>query len=425
MFAWPALLNGYPIVFSDTGGFLEQALMPDEGWDKPWIYGPFLTPFHWRITLWPTVAAQCLILSALLWMTQTAVRPACAPGPLRHLALCAVLATATAAPWFASLLMPDIFAPITVLALFVLMQKCFGPWTRAWVAVVATLAIASHLAHLVLAAACLVVLPLLYRRLPWRAAKPLLAALTLVLLTNWVGQHRFAISPYGAVFALARMVGDGPARTYIDAVCPGAAYRVCRWAGRLPTDSDAFLWDPNGPVWADGYGPLRIAPEAQEIVRETLRTLPGPVLHAALLNTGRQLLLVQVGDALLPDHLRTTMLERLQTYFPPAEAARFEASRQMAGTLPGVAAPFAPLYLATLILGAVLSTAIAVAGWRRAPEVARLAVLVLAGLLANAAVTGALSGPHDRYQARIAWLLLIPPLLYPAGRSVSAASRSR
>ena len=40
---------------------------------------------------------------------------------------------------------------------------------------------------------------------------------------------------------------------------------------------------------------------------------------------------------------------------------------------------------------------------------------VLVGVLANAAATGALSGPHDRYQARIAWLLPLAGLLaWPA-----------
>jgi hypothetical protein len=36
-----------------------------------------------------------------------------------------------------------------------------------------------------------------------------------------------------------------------------------------------------------------------------------------------------------------------------------------------------------------------------------LAVAVVVALLANAAVTGGLSGPHERYQSRIMWL---PPL---------------
>ena len=46
--------------------------------------------------------------------------------------------------------------------------------------------------------------------------------------------------------------------------------------------------------------------------------------------------------------------------------------------------------------------------------------MVLVALGANAFATGALSKPHDRYQARIAWLLLLPPLLYAARRETSS-----
>ena len=54
-----------------------------------------------------------------------------------------------------------------------------------------------------------------------------------------------------------------------------------------------------------------------------------------------------------------------------------------------------------------------------------LAVLALIGVLANAAATGALSGPHDRYQARIAWLVVLPPLLaYAARRDASCRATS-
>ena len=45
--------------------------------------------------------------------------------------------------------------------------------------------------------------------------------------------------------------------------------------------------------------------------------------------------------------------------------------------------------------------------------------VALAALLANAFAAGALSGPHDRYQARIAWLVLLP-LLFHAVRTYAA-----
>ena len=90
LLVWPALLNGYPLVFSDTGGFLHQTLGPLMLWDKPWVYGPFLHLFHWGLTLWLPMAAQALIVSHLLWVTQRVLRGgATAMG---HLVVCLVAA---------------------------------------------------------------------------------------------------------------------------------------------------------------------------------------------------------------------------------------------------------------------------------------------------------------------------------------------
>ncbi|MBN9562714.1 MAG: hypothetical protein J0H14_18610 [Alphaproteobacteria bacterium] len=39
---WPALLNGYPLVFADTGTYLSQAIDHSLGWDRPVFYSFFL-----------------------------------------------------------------------------------------------------------------------------------------------------------------------------------------------------------------------------------------------------------------------------------------------------------------------------------------------------------------------------------------------
>ncbi len=80
LLAWPAFLNGYPLVFSDTGGFLHQTLGPLMLWDKPWIYGPLLHAFHWRLSLWLPLAAQALMLSHLLWLVQRTLRGGATQG---------------------------------------------------------------------------------------------------------------------------------------------------------------------------------------------------------------------------------------------------------------------------------------------------------------------------------------------------------
>ncbi len=420
---WPALLNGYPLLFSDTGAILEMSLEPTMGWDKPWIYGPFLHLFHWRTTLWLPLFAQGLIVSHLLWLTQAVVGPT---G--RHLLLCAVLAVGSAAPWFTSLLMPDVFTPLAVLCLFIL---AWGPGRLArievmWAGVVGSVAIASHLAHLVIAAACVAAVGLVRWQVPWRPAAALAGAVGLLLATNLAGNGVLAVSPHGSVFGLARLIGDGPGVDYINAACPDAGYQLCAWRGRLVRDSDAFLWDTYGPMWdaslwGDRFGPIAIAPEAARLVPAIIAAYPGQVLRAAAANTLRQLRMVQVGDTLGPDYMDDAVTPKLRLYFPPAEAGRFQAGRQAQGLMRHAADLFQPLHLALLIAGALGSVWLLGTRWRTEPALAGLAAMALVALLANAFATGALSGPHDRYQARIAWLVLLPPLLaYAARRDTSS-----
>lgn len=414
---WPAALNGYPIVFSDTGAFLAQTVIGLVVWDKPYVFGPLLHAFHWRLSLWPPVLAQGLLLSWLLWLTRRMVAGQAAPG--RHLLLAAGLASLTAAPWFATLLMPDLLAPALVLAMALLgfAGDRLSRIERLGLGLVAALAVAAHLSHLPVAAALVGTIGAARRA--WRptlgCALPLAAGLAVLLATNLIGHGRPAVSPYGAVFALARLVEDGPAARTIEAGCRAPAspgWHLCRWVGRLPTTADHFLWEGDGPVWAprlDGAapgGPISLAPEAAEIVRRTLVREPFAVLRAAAANTLAQLLRVRVGDALVDDHLTGSVARQLALGFPAAEQRRFAASLQSAGMLADAATPFLRPHRAVLLLKLLAC----LLGARRAAMMGdrrRLGLLgcVLVGVLANAMATGALSGPHDRYQARIAWLL--------------------
>jgi hypothetical protein len=401
---WPAFWNGYPILFSDTHAFLIQGDEPRMIWDKPWIYGPFLRLLHGGLTLWLPAAAQALLLSHLLWLTEAVLG---ARTPLRHVGLCAFLAAGSAAPWFVSLLMPDIFAAMTMLCIFLLaFDEDLRGWLRGWVAALGIFSVAAHLSHLVIAAACACVVGLLRRRAAPIAAVPLLGALALLLLTNIVGYGLVAISPYGSVFLLARLVADGPARAVIARDCPAAGWHLCAWAGRLPRDSDDFLWSGDGPVWSTPGGPPALAPEAGTIVARTIMADPLGVARAAVGNTLHELVRVRLGDTLGPDWLEQSVVRSLHDYLPPSELVAFRASLQAQGRLAPVGKMLNRVQGGLLIAGALACLILL-----RRPErpVGRLAALALAAVLANAFATGALSDLHDRYQARIAWVLLLPP----------------
>ncbi len=431
LLAWPALMNGYPLVFIDTVSYLNHTTLPELPWDKTQAYGPFLHLFHWRRSLWPAVAAQTLIASHLLWLAQRMAHGEATPG--WHLLLCLGLALLTAAPWFLATLMPDGFTTLAPLCLLLLAAGRLSRAEAAWVTLLGSLGIAAHLSHLPTAVALLALIALVMRRPApvLRATLSVGLAVAFLMASNLVGFGRATLSPHGAVFLLARLQADGPAAAVLRAHCPAAGWHLCAFADRLPMDSDEFLWDSASPLNrnADGsprpMGGVAGATEAREILATTLRERPLAVVRAMLGNMIRQLGMTRVGDMLGNAHLALSARRPIATAFPPRELAAFEDGAQMRGELPARAGPFLAPHLPVLLLAALLSPLLA---WHLRHDHPRLLLLTgaLLALLINAAVAGGLSGPHHRYQARIAWLLpLAVALCLPPRRRPDTAFPGR
>ena len=432
---WPAFWNGYPILYSDTNAFLVQGILDFFIWDKPYIYGPWMALFHWKYSLWPVLLAQALIVSSILWLTAESfsslqnraqdLAPVASDRRIfllhinqsdtRFVLVCIALSILTAASWFTSLLMPDIFAPITVLCIYILAARPDLAWgARLWVLGVGAFAICSHLSHLVIAAAVLLVVACMtFKRLKI-AILPLVLALVVLIGTNLYGFQKFAVSPFGSVFLLARLAADGHIKPVLERTCADHALYLCDWKDRLASDSDAFMWDGQGPVWKHPGGPIGLAPEASILVRAAVKSYPFGVAQSLLNNTGRQLVMIGLGDTLHPDHLDTTIAVRLQKYFPPAELERFQRSKQAQDTLAHSAPVFNILVWVSVLIGCIACLYAGLRAWVVSQRrILLLLAMVLAGIFANAFATGALSKPHYRYQTRIAWLLVCVPLILP------------
>jgi len=424
---WPAYVNLYPLLFSDTGAFLHQTLGPLVIWDKPHIYGPLLHLFHGRVSLWLPAVAQGLMVSHLLWLLVRVLR---GPDAFAHGLLCLGVAALTTAPFTVALLMPDLFAPAITLALLLLgfCRAELSRWEARYLLALAGIGIAAHLSHLPLAAALVVIVGLVGRQpgAVLRVAAPLVLAVALLLGTNLWGHGRAVLSPHGATFALARLQADGPAAALLRERCPAAGWTLCAAVDRLPMDSDTFLWDPDSPVnrRPDGtpvfLGGAAISAEASQIVGETLRSRPFEVAGHMAVNALRQLVTATAGDTLLPTHLAAAVRPRIAEGFPAEELARYDAALQPAGRLPAAVAPFLWPHGPVLVLGA----ALAFFAWRsaaRAGDRQRLGLVlgVLVAISANAFATGALSKPHLRYEARILWLLPAMAALALAPRRAS------
>jgi hypothetical protein len=436
LFCWPAFWNGYPLVFADTGTYLGQALLVYLGWDRPAFYSVFLHGLHWRLSLWPPVLAQGVIAAHLLALS---LRVLDRPGPAPLLACAVALAVLTGLPWFASQLMPDIFTGLTVLVLWLLAfgRDRLGRLELAWLLLLATIGIAVHLTHLPLALGLAVVAGgLAWARQGARVAAGVVARLVLPALVaavatvglNAAAHGRAALSPFGSVFLAARLIEDGPALRVIEAQCPQSGWRICTVRDRLPEPANIFLWEPDRPLWAVLGGAKAWAPEAGEIVAAAIAQHPSEVLAAGLGNAASQFTLLGTGDGLQPWR-GVPGPEPLVARFFPRELVAFRESRQYEGSLAEDARRIAPLHVVLAWIGLLMLPAVALRRFAHPPAMA-LCVMVLAAAVGNALLTGALSGPNERYQARLAWLCAFAPAAAfavaraPRGAAAGATARA-
>ena len=420
---WPAWMNGYPIVFADSGTYLAQAIRHYIGWDRPATYSVFLLLTHWKMTIWSSIVVQALIVIVVL----DAVRRAFTPDVPRAalVPMLALLCFATPLPWLTSQIMPDLFTSLLalIIAMLVLRPDAAGRLEIAMLALLASWMIAAHLSNIWIACGLVAVLVpsrrLLGARAPldWRAIRrssaPIALAVLVLCSINFAAFRRFSVSPFGSVFLLARLIYDGPGGLTLQHDCSIARWRLCTYTNELPpfatkfSNADFFLWQPDSPLARLG-GAKQLAAEANEIISRALHEHPAAVASASLRNFLRQLVRFRAGDGMhaWPDQVRPVIAAN----FPARELRAFDLSRQERGRLS------APSWLRMLqdvafLVGLAVTLYELAAARSRGDPLALLCAAVLVCLLGNAAVTGVLSGPHDRYQSRVIWLACVVPLL--------------
>jgi hypothetical protein len=419
LFCWPAFYNGFPLVYGDTASYLDTIDPRKTMWARQIFYTAFLRGLHWHVSLWPAVFVQSLLTAHLLYLAMRVLVPASRLATFAFVA--GLLALASALPWHTAALLPDFFTAIVVLGLFVLAfgRERLSRLETVYLVLLTGLATVAHLSHIPLAVGLIVTIALTRFALRWRDRHRMVTALVLVLPVfaaaashlgiNYAVYRSFSLSPASSIWLLARFIGDGPARAYLHGQCPTRPFILCAYLDRLPSDSDEFLWgdDSYHPVFAEAGGYPALRDEAREIVNGTLATYPGWVLRAFLANTAREFIDVGTGGWINfpPEMLERPITRYIEAQFPRAYSAYLN-SPQVNRRVPTVAlAAWHRSILVSATLACCVLLAIAVRQRRR--MFIAFCVIVLAALIGNAMVTGGVSAVHDRYQTRVAWLIVL------------------
>ena len=234
----------------------------------------------------------------------------------------------------------------------------------------------------------------------------IVAGAAMLLAANFALSGQLAWTPGGSGVAFGRMMQDGIVASYLRAHCPDARLKLCPYRDQLPATADAFLW---GNSMFNTLGRFKgMNDEMGFIVTDSLAEYPLWQLEAAVAATAQQLVHVGTGEGTngwIPHTYG--IIER----YLPAQVTLMRAAHQQRGDIDFTVINWihVPVALVSMLLVvAIFATAIR---RRRLDDLALLAATVALALLGNAFVCGVISGPHDRYGARMVWIATLVVLI--------------
>ncbi|CCE01907.1 conserved membrane hypothetical protein [Bradyrhizobium sp. STM 3809] len=411
----PALWNCYPLLQWDTGGYLarwyEGYLVPS----RSTVFGLYLHVGEGS-SFWLNLGLQAL---ASLWILQLTLRVLGLAQPLRLLWIGLLLILTTALPWLASMLLTDIFAGLSVLALFILVTQAQRTSALEKVVLFGFVAFASatHSATLgVLFGLCCagwIAFPFLRRQIALsglvQASLTIVVGAAMLLAANFALSGQLAWTPGGTGVAFGRMLQDGIVAQYLNDHCGREKLKLCPYRNELPPTADDFLW---GNSMFNKLGRFEgMNDEMGFIVKQSLAAYPLWQAKAAAIATGEQLLHVATGEGTSGWVPHTYgIIER----YIPSQVRQMRAAHQQHWDINFAVVNWlhVPVALASMLAAAAIA---AHAIWRRRrDDIALLAITVTLALLGNAMICGVISGPHDRYGARLVWVATFTVLIAAA-----------
>jgi hypothetical protein len=258
---------------------------------------------------------------------------------------------------------------------------------------------------------------------PARIAEPVgccVMGLALIVASNFVLTGEYFVSRAGPAFVFARMLQDRIVMRLLDDTCPGSHYHLCAYKEVLPRTADQWLWGRGSPFFEMGRFTGTRA-ESTRIIWASVERYPGLQVESAVSDALRQFAMFKTGDQIEPQEW---ILSKPLGEFIPRQVRAYLAARQQLGGI-----DFRPINFVHLTVGWLslvgLVTALAFSLWRRHRKNALFLGFILLALIGNAAICGALSNPHDRYQSRLIWLAPFGLALIVGDWPISALRHSR
>jgi hypothetical protein len=256
--------------------------------------------------------------------------------------------------------------------------------------------------------------------LSWQAV-----ALALALVATGIGgeavftygvQTYTGTTPIRPPFMTARLLADGPGNDFVKYHCKPGQFEVCGYPRDFTIgSSDDFLWSQDPAI-----GVFTLVPRAvrEQLGRQDFLFAKAVFMRypARVLENSARNIAAQLGYIGLTEFVYDTMtVQVLAQKVPAGEFATLSHTRAARGRF-NVAYSMWTIRIASIAALLVCLKGVATAFRGDCRREVTLAVVLMLSLLINAGVCGALSTPHDRYQARVIWILELMAMMMIALR---------
>lgn len=424
LFLLPAIYNGFPLINSDSGAYLASANVNWALYDRPILYGYFIKCFAIDNYLWFVIIIQNFILA---WIIRLFLKTFLNPYRRIYFYLTAIiLALTTAMCWFSNQIMTDVFTPLLLLSISILLiNKNLTVWQKIIISVIIFLSSGTHLSHPLLGISlitCLVILRHFSTRL--KTVIPisriyftlLLIGLGLasIIFINLRDYHSFTLSRGASVLTVGKLMEEGLLQKYLDKHCATDNFKLCRFRNEFPQYTSDFIWSGNQSIVDKMGGIDSCDKEFKKIIKGTLKeNFPSYVL-SSIKNTLRNIVTLRVGPGIYSYDDSSSPSIRIKNYYSN-QWQSYISSRQETKKLLffNILTIVQYIIIAFSFISSILILGISNLRKSLSDIFIALFIILFLSLFLNAAITGALASVEDvRYESRIAWLLPLIIIIY-------------
>ncbi|MCK6638581.1 MAG: hypothetical protein L6Q81_00730 [Bacteroidia bacterium] len=414
LLCWIAFYNGYPLVYSDTGTYLESGFTLETPLDRPIMYGIFIRLASLNgFSVWTIVFAQSLLL---IWLIRETLITLFGEqkSDFRFAITALILSIITGLSVVASQLIADLFTPISILSLFLFLFGKQGKRTTFFIGLIFLIACACHISHVMIcfSIAFIVAVCFFYRRRKGSEVMTRTSRVTISLLIPLAALATMlsAVSKSRHVFMMGHLIETGILKEYLNDHCPDESNPFCEYKDNLPSAAEPFIWNLDGDSLLIRTGGWLGSKKAySEIISATFSDTKYIKMHisAAIAGTMKQLTWIRVGEGLGKYDSTTLVSQRLKKYFPDSNDDYLQ-SRQSADEFSG------SRIIDTISKTAIVVSLTVILLWfvylRRIRTDRLLSVLILCvglGYIVNCAVSATFAVVANRFGARLSWLAVL------------------